>query len=502
MIELIRFVVIPVCLMAIATPAAGVLPFNVFVDPPADAVVRRFDGGVDGPPPGQPALPDLLSYDIGAWSPDNPADSLYRGQWDDAGMFLRLDLVFDGLVQPPGLDFASLFLFGDNPLLGFVEIDMDANVSTGGEIIGPQFRYLGAAARFGGMPSAPRFTGRTALDQCPGSFDADISSGPYFPERSGEEFHLAFLWGQVTGVEINSNGDFQFEAGESWLVTGPFFHRAHGYDDFILLCCSNGLPGYNPSVTLLFSHGMVSDRTTVSLVYPLTNAASAAQRGEVVQANDCCADNQNSIAEALEHLELSAVLASSADRQDVNFDIIADWETQVGDVFVDPDSWDVSAIIAGAYVDDQTFTTQLAYSDLAPNILSRDFNGDGVLNLADTALFDAFLSGADGGSCDDDATTNGEVVIANFGNNFNVFDVNYDGVINGQDRPTVGPTFTTFDQDGDGDVDLADHAVFQQCIGAASPIPPICEGLDFDGSTAVDDADMVEFIGSVTGPAP
>jgi hypothetical protein len=484
--------------LALGQPAAP----QQYGDGPPDARPLRFDGG-PAPSDMSSPLPDLVNLRIGGWTPNDTQDTLFRGAWAAAPAdFFRLDLVFAGVVNPPGLGFPSnIFFFGDNPLLGFVEFDVDADPASGGELLGAQFRYQGAAARFGGLPQGPRFTGRMARDTCPGTFDGDISTGPYFPERSGEEFHLAFLWGAVTSLDVGSNGDFEFEVGETWLVRGEFLNRAFGFNDFALVCCSNGLPTYRPQVELLWSHALLTDRTTVSLVYPLTQAGAAAVAGEAVEPLDCCASNQNSVEEALWHVSLSAELATAADRADVNFPLIAPWEFTDPVEHLDPLQWELNAIFAGAFVVPDATEPVLAWTDAAPNARPGDFNGDGLITAADLSFFDDSLAAADGGPCDADGIADGTFTIIDFGNNFNMFDANYDGVVDAADRPSPTGTFVGFDSDGDGDVDLADYAVLKRCPDTGSGLfSAACEALDVNQDGVIDEVDLGAFVQVMTGP--
>ncbi len=491
-----------VCLLAALfglQSAHGDAPREHF-DGAGDSRLLRFDGGPSSPV--NPPHIDLIRYDIGGWIPNDAVDSLFRGVWTDAAAdFFRLDLVFDGLVNPPGLSFpANIFFFGDNPLLGFVEFDIDANVLTGGELIGPQFRYHGAAGRFGAPATSDRFDGRVSMDTCPGSFDADIGTGPYFPERSGEEFSLAFLWGSVSTLDVGSNGDFSFDPGEAWIVRGPFLNRAHGFDDFILVCCSNGLPTYNPPVDLLFLHSVDTDTTLVSLVYPLNQNGAVAMAGGVSETPDCCANNQSSIEEGLDHVAISAQFATATDRNDVNFPLIEDWEFQFAADYLAPKDWVVNAIFAGVYTDVDSITPGLAWTDITPNVLTHDYNGDGGVDMDDVTLFDAFLSSEDGGPCDADGVADGVYTIIDFGNGFDVHDANYDGVVDADDRPPEPDPAALFDADGDGDLDLKDYAIFQRCIVSmpGDPMPIFCDDIDTndDGDiTTIEITPFGEFMG-------
>jgi hypothetical protein len=482
---------------------AQMLP-RQYNDGVADARILRFDGSTNGVATTGGVGPDLRTQRIGAWSPHDPLDNRFRGNWVNSADFFRLDLVFNGLVCPPGWDFpTNIFYFGDQPLLGFVEFDVDASVASGGELLGPQFRYTGSAGRFGGLPQPARFADRILPSNCPHAFDANIATGPYFPERSGEEFHLAFLWGATTALDVGSNGDYSFDPGETWTVRGNFLNRALGFNDFILVCCSNGLPNYNPEVELQFSHSQLTDRTTVSLVYPLTQAGAALLTTNGPEPMDCCANNQSSIEEGLEHLVLSAQLASATDRADVNFPLIAPWEFQTAADYLDPRQWDVQAAFVGAFTTADAAATVLAWTDVAPNALPGDFNADGMVDATDVALFDTYLAEQDGGACDADGTSNGIMTIVNFGDGFDVHDVNYDGVVDAADRPVPPEDAVGFDADDDGDVDLWDFAILQRCtkdVLGSTNIPASCVKMDANHDGQVTSADAVSFTAEIGGP--
>ncbi|UCE61800.1 MAG: hypothetical protein JSU63_08645, partial [Phycisphaerales bacterium] len=146
------------------------------------------------------------------------------------------------------------FRYGDHPVYGFVEIDMDADVWTGGELFAPEYRYLGNVVRFGGNVLHPEFLDRVALDGS--AFDDDFLTPP-FVERHGEEFHLALIGGQFGAgdiVEVAGDDDGIFEEGETWNIRGPFFHRAHGYELFSFVEGGRYPGEYAPDADLQFRH--------------------------------------------------------------------------------------------------------------------------------------------------------------------------------------------------------------------------------------------------------
>ncbi len=473
-------------------------------DPAGDATVRRADVGADGPvDPVAHRLPDILSYAIGKWQPTAPQSDLFTGQWTADAAFFRLDLVCKGLVNPPGTlghgyPFAP-FLYGPNPIFGYVEVDMDGSADTGGELDAPELRYLGNAARFGGLPADTRYAGRAAANGS--AFDGSFLTPP-FVERSGEEFHIAFHGWEINEIVRSNQENTIFDPGETWIVLGKLFHRAHGYERFSYACCS-GVPGsYEPNVQIQFHHDVAADETTISLVYPLTNAGSASARGETeVEPLDGDAANQNSVLEAMDDLVFSATNAWPSWRNNPSFPIIAPWQWTNASNCLDPAAWRVTALVATAYTapgQDALFV----WTDLAPDVLVHDFNGDGKVDGADLGLFTAFLAANDGVTgADADGVVNGQVRLIAFGRNFSVFDVNYDGVVDAADRPSYAAP-VGFDFDSDGDVDLTDFSRLQACFNGPNRPPgqPACAGADADGDADVDLADFVLFQACFNGP--
>ena len=197
---------------------------------------------------------DLLQVTVGSWQPDDVRKDLFSGAYAGKAPFLRLDLIVSGLINPPGTigpNSFNPFRYGPHPIFGFIEIDMDDDASTGGELNAPQFRYLGNVARFGGLMLDDALHDRVALDET--AFDDDFTSPP-FVERSGEEFHLALFGEQFSRSDIDrsvGDQDDLFEQDEIWTLRGRFFHRAHGYEPFSFAKGGN-LPGeYAPIIDAL-----------------------------------------------------------------------------------------------------------------------------------------------------------------------------------------------------------------------------------------------------------
>ena len=501
------------CLCA-SMPLRGQGPEHTTHDAIGDAVARRADAGADGPVDAQShRLPDVVSHTIGPWQPLDPSQDLFEGGFSYGGEFFRLDIVFDGLVNPPGttgccdVSFAP-FLHGEHPVFGYVEIDMDANVNTGGELELPRFTYLGNAARFGGLPTESRFRNRVARDGK--AFDGDITTPP-FVDRSGEDFHIALQGWEIEEIVRSDATDTVFGVGETWVIRGYLFPRAHGYVDFSYACCL-GPPGtYEPLVSIQFAHSAATDRTTLSLVYPLTNAGAASAFGDVVEPPDGDPGNQNSVAEALDDLVFGVNNAQPEWPNDSNFAIIEEWGqfellpgANSATQFLDPLTWEITIIVGTGYTI-QTNDALFVWTDVMPDVLAGDFDGNGQITWADLVLFNKYLLAHDGqaGSDADGRGDNCSVEIINFGPDFSLFDVNYDGRVDPSDRPAL-PALSTApgDLDSDGDLDQSDFGFLQACMTGpvAVPMGNECGRADLDLDLDVDAEDVELFKACASGP--
>lgn len=481
-------------------------------DPAGDVRIIRTDHDADGPiDVATQRLPDLIELRQGRFTPITPWVDRFDGSWDLAGEYVRIDLVLDGLINPPGpLSFDDEFpvydpmRYGPNPIFGYVEFDMDADPDTGGETHDPDDRYLGNVARFGGLPAEARFVGRVAENE--DAFDGDVETGP-FVDRSGEEFHIAFLAEETEAIQVrveSAGGDPAiFEAGETWDVEGEFFHRAHGFEDFAFMCITR--PGrYKPDVVLRFTHDSVSDRTTISLVYPLTNLGAARFVGpsEPVESDDGCSSNQNSVEEALIDLQFSAMWADSFDRLLPEFQLIAGWEFNTPADHLDPTAWQAALCIGTAYIVPEFSSARYIWTDVLPNIVAGDFDGSGSVDAADAALLAAFITQFDGDvEVDEDGDpNNGSIELDEFAENFSLYDVNYDGFVNGSDGLILGD----MNLDGAVDVDDIDDfvlALVDPIAYAASHggIDPTQRG-DMNQDGLLNGADIAGFIQAILTP--
>jgi hypothetical protein len=451
-------------------------------DQPRDAVLRPTDPQLRLPfdVAAHPPI-DLIELRLGSWAPAEPASDLFRGTFDASGAFARIDLELAGLVNPPGNptpEGFDPFVHGNRPVYGFVEIDMDDNVWTGGEIESPEFRYLGNAARFGGLPSRPAFADRVAVEGS--AFDRRFVSPPYV-ERHGEEFHIA-LTGTVP-FDIHErfgDGDAIFEPAETWILTGRFLHRAHGYEWFSFADGGLVAGAYEPMCHLQFRHVPGENRTYVSLVLPLTQVGAGLMRNEPAAPMNHSAADQASILEGLTDLCDSAAWLRLIPTGLPEEDIIIDWADQNPGEYLDPTRWSATALLGTMYSRPHPEKLFFVWTDIHPDVTPGDVDGNGFRTALDVAAIRRFVNAHDAA----DGVIDDAVRLDGFASDFDVLDVNYDGVIDGADAILL-----TGDGDGDWSVTLADYARFQCCFSRDGRFPP-CLSMDFDQDGEVDRDDF------------
>lgn len=473
--------------------------FIAIPDPVCDHVARRTDPGGDGPfDPSLHRLPDLLEMAFGNWLPNAPESDLFNGVFESEAEFLRFDILFDGLVNPPGRTDPSQFApfaYGDHPVYGFIEIDMDDDMDTGGELETPQFRYLGNVVRFGGMPDESLYDGRVAEDAS--AFDGDFLTEPYV-ERHGEEFHIALLGGQFFSsdvVEIAGDGDGVFEAGETWDITAPWFHRAHGFEPFSLAKGGPANGEYAPDSVIRFRHDPVADTTRLSLVFPLTNEAAALIHGEPPEPLNHNPTDQASVLEALSDLVDSAEFLDMFPTGLPEEAIIIDWKDKDPEEFLSPAEWRVTALVGSTYIAPDPAGVFFVWTDANPDVLRGDVDGENGLDADDVEEIVDFIAEHDA----DDGSSDGAVTLVDFAVDFSVFDVNHNGIVNYIDVMLVS---LPGDHDDDGDVDFADFQAFQVCFSGTGVTfdEPACALADLDADGDVDLGDFKRFQLAITGP--
>jgi hypothetical protein len=419
----------------------------LIIDPAGDAVVRRTDSGGDGPLKHCGVLPDIVRIKLSGWRPTNPVSNPYVGEvvgHADAHMF-RLDVVFRGLVNPPGTIGAGdgsfdPFAFGPSPVFGYVELDVDRNRNTGGELNGAATnRPLANIARFGTLPENPLLRHRTARSGLGQDDDGDFYTEPQF-ERSGEDFALVLCGCHpIDIVDQGGNGNGTFEAGETWVLRSRFFQRAGGYKGASAVLGGSEPQLYDPLVNIRFSHSIACNETTVTLVYGLDPDGAGALVGQPPQPVDWYIDiggNQSSVEEGLQDIVWGAEGVYKPLFGPV-WDLTHCWAKRHPRDYLDVTRWRVMALVGTAYTTDAE--TLYAWTDASLDLLPvGDLNGDGLVNATDGVLFDQTLFKLNGGPHDSDPSDDDCAVhIANYALNFNLIDFNNDGVINGDDRAFI-----------------------------------------------------------------
>jgi len=430
-------------LLALAVPAMADPDTAVWTDPKGDATPRHTNTGANGPINPAATLPDMVRLTLSGWQAFNAATDPYSGFVVDpehAHLF-RMQVTFAGLVNPPGPLSGSSgfdpFRFGISPVYGFLELDMDADKETGGELgAAAKSRYLANVGRFGRMPSSalgPRAaTWGTQLD---GIF----STAPQY-ERSGADMVLN-LCGcyQVTIVSQNGNSNGVFEAGETWVVRSAFFQRVGGYKD---ACFSfggaSGIPGlYDPWVNLRFSHSTSTNQTTITLVYALDMVGAGQLAGQAPQSVNYNAGDQTSVLEAISDVIDGAPFLPS--NTPVWF-LANRWIGRNPSDSLNPTRWRPLALFGTSYQTPQD--SSFAWTDTGFDEVAGDVNGDALADLTDAAAVRQTIDTLDGGPLDGEGSSveNQSVTIID-----------------------PGPNFCIFDVDGDGRIDLRDVRIY--CIG-------------------------------------
>lgn len=447
--------------IAFATDGEG-----VYHDDAGDAVIRRTDVGNDAPLPIGFEPIDLLELRVQGWEPFSPQNDPYSGQTSGGDEDLvRIQVVLDGLVAPPGplgLD-GSLYMpyqYGDRPLYGYIELDIDDQKNSGGEFMPlAKNRYLANVGRFGKSPKgsiAERMVRNADED-----LDSNYNTFPQF-ERTGGEFTLA-LCGCFTPSIVSQNGDSDsmFDPGETWVISGRFFERFNAFQPESALFGGSDFGLFDPIVELQFKHDIGADQTTVTLVFPITNQGAAMLEGGSAQPIDSSLINQTSISEALDDLIYGAEYATG----DL-YQLVDPWEGRQVDDYFRPRDWGVSALIGTAsLVKDPA--ALFVWTDSGFGETRGDFNNDDLSNELDSQIILDTIDMLDGSSADADGAINGEVAIMNFGPNFDLRDLDGDGVISEDD---IIVSLCPADLNNDGILDFFDVSLFLSAFNAQLPI--------------------------------
>jgi hypothetical protein len=450
------------CLLGAAAAVAGGGGSTTWTDPRWDNSPRRTDSTNNGPLIPGARLPDLLSVTLSAWQSPTASTNPYNGSVvSGSGPFhlFRLDVVFDGLVNPPGrMGDNSTFpyepaKFGDHPVLGFLEIDVDEDKSTGGEL-GPAAasRYLANVARFGRLPKG-------SIGERAAIWGTDLqlpfAQSPQF-RRSGADFVLS-LCGCYNPEIISEggNGNQRFDAGETWIVRAPFFQRSGGYTEAsFAFGGSSGMAGtYDPQVNLRFSHSTLTDRTTITLVYALTMIGAGQLAGQPPQGWNFNVADQTSVYEGLRDVVEAAPFVPFGTPA---YTLSERWIGRNVNNYLDPAEWEVFALFGTAYETPQDGA--YVWTDTGVNETPGDVDGSGTLDGSDKARVRQKIVEYDAGPLDGDGYIgeNGSVQIIGFGANFCLYDIDGNGLIDDMDVRT----YCIGDFNLDGRLNIQDFTAF------------------------------------------
>ncbi len=476
---------------------------RTYADPLGDAVVRRTDFGADGPLNAQAGLPDLLGMAYGGWTTSSPTTNPYNGRWidpRDTNLF-RIDLVFDGVVNPPGPlnlqgEGYDPFRYGLNPVYGYIEFDLDSRLDTGGEIDNVRNRPLGNVSRFGGR-FGDSVGERAAITA--GDFDGNLLTAPLV-ERSGEEMHLAFCacFG-VTITPINDPTPNTFDAGDTWIVAGRFLARTHAFSQYSGAFGGSRSGEYDPVIKLRFQHDVPSDRTTITLIHGLDNSGTAALLGQATQPIDFNAGNQTSILELLTEIRFTAQHTNDPG-QGTPFDLLRDWADNNHaelDEYLRVQQWEVLALVGTTYAQAQNDAI-LVWTDVGPDFGKGDCDGDGFVNGQDQQVLMTAIANSDGTSFDADGQPNGQTTLRDFGLNFALYDLDYDGIMGSLDLAQIG-----YEKPGDvnsnGRVNQFDLALIKAMRGLRAGHPLFNPAADMNHDERIDSLDEQLFIDMIVG---
>ncbi|MCB9846683.1 MAG: hypothetical protein H6811_11945 [Phycisphaeraceae bacterium] len=446
--------------------ATGICDPDTLYDRPGDARLHRTDPGANGPVSCSP--PDLLSVRLRGWHAFDAESDPYAGfEVDPEGCHLfRADIVLEGLVNPAGTlglngNPCDPYRFGPNPVVGFIDFDIDRDRDTGGELgSAAEIRFLANVGRFAALPegSLGSRAARSGDD-----YDLNFWTGPYF-ERSGADFAVVLCGCHDVEIVSGDDGDGVFEAGETWVVRSRFFQRAAGYRDASGVFGGSDFGLYDPLTNLRFRHSVSANTTTITLVEAMDMHGASELTGEPEQApdNEIGPFSHHSVQEAV----LDLIDAAQGSISEPARTLTKQWEHKGWDDAWDVSRWRATALIGAPY--DTCDESLYAWSDVGFESEVGDFDSSGFVDGADALVFASGVASLDGMASDCDGMVDGRVVICDFGPNFSVFDVNYDGVIDASDLHAICPADLTGSSDPqspdygvpDGQVDGSDFFFF------------------------------------------
>jgi hypothetical protein len=476
-------------------------------DAVGDSRLLRTDADADGPvnPPivqGRPGIaPDVIGVRWGGWNISYGGSSSvidpYKGSFTASHepALVRIDVMFKGVVNPPGPmgekgDYQP-YLYGNSPVYGFLDIDLDGNRDTGGELGDASLsRYLAVVARFGEFPEVPDLS-RVARSGA--QLDSRFNTAPQY-ERSGADFSLV-LCGCFTPTIVDTKGDTDgvFGPDDTWIVRGRFFQRAGGFANASSASGGSQPRLYDPLVNLRFSHDCATDVTTVSLVYAVTQQGAARLRCGwcPTQPRNLDVSDDTSIDEGMHDVCEGAMDPYLPVDFPDTFALVSGWAAEDSEAALDPGKWRFQGVFGTAYSVPQP-DGRYVWSDVGFDQRLADSNGDGVTNIYDRAALTAFVWNTDGSGFDCDNMPGGRVQVCSFGESFSAFDLNYDGYVDAADAEMVTPVLLG-DFNGDCAVNTPDLVFFLGRFGNTSGATVLTGDLNGDG--AVNTPDLTRFLG-------
>ncbi len=427
-----------------------------FDDCDHDAVMRRTDSHYMGPLPSTQNLPDISKIKIRGWQSLTPETDPYSGSESSGGLphLVRIDVILSGVINPPGpLGLNGMafdpFQFGNNPLYGFIEFDIDNDKDTGGDLTQGEaaLHYLGNAARFGGRP-AGSIGARAASSS--GDFYWPVSHPPQI-QLSGTDWIMGFCgcFSSLPVYKANPN-EQTFGPGSTWIMEGRFFERASAYRGASLMIYGSQAGLYDPIVRVRFQHSIAQEETTVTLVYALDAIGASQLSGLPVQPYGTnVASGRSSISEGMYDLIVQAS-SGNIPPGSLAYEVTNRWGGRPIQTVQDLSRWKPSFIVGMSYPTYEQGNDGLyIWTDVGFNARKGDLNGDGVVDMLDRALVQATIEENDGSASDGDSSINGSVQIISFGSEFSLYDVNGDGLINGADLAFYNvPCAADFDHSG------------------------------------------------------
>lgn len=460
---------------------------RILIDAADDAVVRSTGGGNCGSANPNWTKPDVRKVKISAWYSPTASTDPYGGSTttNSAANLARIDIVLKGVICPPGPiglggDPYEPDRFGDGPIYGFFELDVDDNRDTGGETPnGAASRFLANAARFGSKPYG------SIGDRAAVSGKDLFQPWTVLPQvcLTGADWVVAFCGCfPVTVVERSDPTHAKFQAGDTWIVEGRFFQRSGG-QQFASLMTGGSEPGmYDPLTKIRFSHCTVEDETTISLVVALNQIGAGLLCGAPPEQIDLDASNQTSIAEGVCDLITGAEFRQLAG---LSRALTIEWAGRPISEATNPSDWECQFIVGTTFP--SLCEALYIWTDIGFRANFKDMNGDVLVTSGDRGPIHTRIAELDGGPEDGDGMMNGEVKIIGFGFNFDRHDLNSDGVID-QDDVELLPPVCLPDFDGSGMLSVADIFAFLNSWFASSP------SADFDGSGDVGVQDIFAFL--------